>query len=158
ERGQSLRGHMRRRKFITLLGSAALAWPLAARAQQPERVRRIGMLSGLAANHPDAQAFKTAFLQGLQQLGWTDGRNVQIEYRWGGGNADNIRKYATELAALAPDIILVTGISVGPLLQATRTVPIVFAIVPDPVGSGYVASLAHPGGNATGFVLFEYAI
>jgi putative ABC transport system substrate-binding protein len=115
-------------------------------------VRRIGMLSGLAANHPDTQAFKTAFLQGLQQLGWTDGRNVQIEYRWGGGNADNIRKYATELAALAPDIILVT--SVGPLLQATRTVPIVFAIVPDPVGSGYVASLAHPGGNATGFVLF----
>ena len=149
---------MQRRKFITLLGSAALAWPLAARAQQPERVRRIGVLSGLAANHPDTQAFKTAFLQGLQQLGWTDGRNVQIEYRWGGGNADNIRKYATELAALAPDVILVTGTSVGPLLKATRTVPIVFTIVPDPVGSGYVASLAHPGGNATGFTLFEYGI
>ena len=149
---------MQRRKFITLLGSAALTWPLAARAQQPERVRRIGVLSGLAANHPDTQAFKTAFLQGLQQLGWTDGRNVQIEYRWGGGNADNIRKYATELAALAPDVILVTGTSVGPLLKATRTVPIVFTIVPDPVGSGYVASLAHPGGNATGFTLFEYGI
>ena len=111
----------------------------------------------MAENHPDTQALKAAFLQGLQQLGWTDGRNVQIEYRWGAGNADNIRKYVTELAALAPDVILVTGAaSVGPLLQATRTVPIVFTIVPDPVGSGFVASLAHPGGNATGFVLFEY--
>jgi putative ABC transport system substrate-binding protein len=114
-------------------------------------------LSGLAANHPDTQALKAAFLQGLQQLGWTDGRNVQIEYRWGEGNADTIRKYATELAALAPDVILVTGTGVGPLLQATRTVPIVFTIVPDPVGSGFVASLARPGGNATGFMLFEYA-
>ena len=134
-----------------------LAWPLVAHAQQPERVRRIGVLSGLAANHPDTQALNAAFLQGLQQLGWTDGRNVQIEYRWGAGNADNIRKYATELAALAPDVILVTGTAVGPLLQATRTVPIVFTIVPDPVGSGFVASLARPGGNATGFVLFEYS-
>jgi ABC-type uncharacterized transport system substrate-binding protein len=148
---------MKRREFITLLGSAAATWPMVARAQQPERVRRIGVLSGLAANHPDTQALKAAFLQGLQQLGWTDGRNVQIEYRWSEGNADTIRKYATELAALAPDVILVTGTGVGPLLQATRTVPIVFTIVPDPVGSGFVASLARPGGNATGFMLFEYA-
>ena len=150
---------MKRREFITLLGSAAATWPMVTRAQQPERVRRIGVLSGLAANHPDTQALKAAFLQGLQQLGWTDGRNVQIEYRWGAGNADNIRKYATELAALAPDVILVTGAaSLAPLLRATRTVPIVFTIVADPVGTGLVASLAHPGGNATGFVLFEYAI
>ena len=150
---------MQRREFIVLLGgSAAATWPMVARAQQPERVRRIGVLSGLAANHPDTQALKAAFLQGLQQLGWTDGRNVQIEYRWGAGNADNIRKYATELAALAPDVILVTGTAVQQLLQATRTVPIVFTIVPDPVGSGFVASLAHPGGNATGFTLFEYGI
>ena len=150
---------MKRREFISLIGSASVAWPLAARAQQPERVRRIGVLSGLAENHPDTQALKAAFLQGLQQLGWTDGRNVQIEYRWGAGDADNIRKYATELAALAPDVILVTGAaSVGALLQATRTVPIVFTIVPDPVGSGFVASLARPGGNATGFMMFEYAI
>ena len=100
---------MRRREFIVLLGGAAATWPMVARAQQPERVRRIGVLSGLAANHPDTQALKAAFLQGLQQLGWTDGRNVQIEYRWGAGYADNIRKYVTELVALAPDVILVTG-------------------------------------------------
>jgi putative ABC transport system substrate-binding protein len=150
---------MKRREFITLLGGAAVAWPIAARAQQPERVRRIGVLSGLAANDPLGKAIIAAFLQGLQQLGWTDGRNVQIEYRWGAGNADNIRKYATELAALAPDVITVAGsASVGAMLQATRTVPIVFAIVPDPVGSGFVNSLSRPGGNATGFMQFEYSL
>ena len=149
---------MRRREFITLLGGAAAAWPIAARAQQPERMRRIGVLSGLAANDPDSQARNAAFLQGLQQLGWTDGRNVQIEYRWGAGNADNIRKYAAELAALAPDVILVTGGAVEQVLQATCAVPIVFTVVPDPVGSGFVASLARPGGNATGFVQFEYSL
>jgi putative ABC transport system substrate-binding protein len=150
---------MRRREFITLIGGTAAAWPFTVRAQQPERVRRIGVLSGLAANYPDAQAQTAAFLQGLQQLGWTDSRNVQIEYRWGAGNADNIRKYATELAALAPDVIFVVGsASMGAMLQATRTVPIVFAIVPDPVGSGFVNSLSRPGGNATGFMQFEYSL
>ncbi|MGB7887943.1 MAG: ABC transporter substrate binding protein [Xanthobacteraceae bacterium] len=125
-----------RRKLIAALGGAAVAWPLVARAQQPERVRRIGVLSGLAANDPDTPALKAAFLQGLQQLGWTDGRNVQIEYRWAGGDADRIRKYAAELVALAPDVILSTGgLAIERLLQATRTVPIVFTIVPDPVGS-----------------------
>ncbi|MFZ0262992.1 MAG: ABC transporter substrate-binding protein [Pseudolabrys sp.] len=149
---------MQRREFITLLGGAAAAWPLAARAQQPERVRRIGVLSGLAVNDPESKPRTAAFIEGLQQLGWTVGRNVQIEYRWGAGNADNIRKYATELAALAPDVILVTGNAVQQLLQATRAVPIIFTVVPDPVGSGFVASLAHPGGNATGFMQFEYSL
>ncbi len=150
---------MRRREFITLLGGAAAAWPLAARAQQPERMRRIGVLMSLAADDPEGQARIAAFLQGLQQLGWTDGRNVRIDTRWGAGNADDIRKYAAELVALAPDVILATGsATVGPLLQATRTVPIVFAIVPDPVGAGFVDSLARPGGNATGFTTFEYGM
>jgi putative ABC transport system substrate-binding protein len=120
-------------------------------------MRRIGVLTGLAAN-PDSQARHAAFQQGLQQLGWTDGGNLQIEYRWGAGNADNTRKYAAELAALAPDVILVTGGAVEQMLQATRSVPIVFTVVPDPVGSGFVASLARPGGNATGFVQFEYSL
>jgi putative ABC transport system substrate-binding protein len=120
-------------------------------------MRRIGVLTGLAAN-PDSQARHAAFQQGLQQLGWTDGRNMQIEYRWGAGNADNIRKYAAELAALAPDVILVTGGALEQVLQATRSVPIVFTVVPDPVGSGFVASLARPGSNATGFVQFEYSL
>ena len=150
---------IRRREFITLLGGAAAAWPLVARAQQGERIRRIGVLMTLAADSPDAQANFAAFLQGLQQLGWTDDRNVRIDYRWGAGDADNIRKYAAELAALAPDVIFAAGgPSVGPLLQATRAVPIVFAAVPDPVGSGFVASLARPGGNATGFMQFEYSL
>ena len=149
---------MRRREFISFVGGAAISWPLAAQAQQAERIRRIGVLYGLAANNPDAQARHAAFQQGLQQLGWTEGRNVRIESRWGAGNADNTRKYAAELAALAPDVILVTGGAVEQVLQATRTVPIVFAVVPDPVGSGFVASLAHPGGNATGFVQFEYSL
>ena len=149
---------MKRREFITLLGGGAAGWPLAVRAQQPERMRRIGVLtSGAIADDPDGRARSAAFLQGLQQLGWTDGRNIRIDYRWGAGDADNLRKYAAELVALAPEVILATGsVSVGPLLQATRTVPIVFAYVPDPVGAGFVDSLAKPGGNATGFVLFEH--
>jgi putative ABC transport system substrate-binding protein len=149
---------MKRRAFITLLGGAAAAWPLAARAQQGERVRRIGMLSGGGtADDPDVQANVAAFLQGLQQLGWTDGRNLRIDIRWGAGNPDNVRKYAAELVALNPDVILTAGTStMAPLLQATHTVPIVFANVADPVGAGFVASLAKPGGNATGFTAFEF--
>jgi putative tryptophan/tyrosine transport system substrate-binding protein len=147
---------MRRRAFISLLGGAA-AWPLAARAQQGDRVRRIGVLNGQAADDPDAQTNMAAFLQGMQQLGWTDGRNVRIEHRWGAGNAANIRKYATELVGLAPDVILASGAApLAPSLQSTSTVPIVFATVPDPVGAGFVDSLARPGGNATGFMQFEY--
>ena len=143
---------MRRREFITLLGGAAATWPLAARAQQGERVRRIGVLLNLAENDPEGQARLGAFLQGLQQLGWTIGRNVQIEYRWGAGDPDRTRRYAAELVALAPDVILAAGGSaVGSLLQATRTVPIVFTQTLDPVGGGFVDSLARPGGNATGF-------
>jgi ABC-type uncharacterized transport system substrate-binding protein len=148
---------MRRRQFITLIGAAAV-WPLAARAQQSERVRRIGVLTGgPRPDDPDAQTNIAAFLQALQQLGWTDGRNVRIEYRWGLGNPADIRKSAEELAALAPDVILSTGTaSLAPLLQATRTVPIVFNNVADPVGAGFVDSLSRPGGNATGFMQFEY--
>src|ERR1700722_5891892 len=149
---------MKRREFITLLGSAAVAWPLAARAQQGERMRRVGVLQGLAADDPLAQANNAAFLQELQQLGWIDGRNVRIDFRWGAGDAADMRKYAAELVALAPDVILTPGSSVGPLLQATRTVPIVFVIVPDPVGSGFVDSLSRPGGNVTGFMTFEYSL
>ena len=148
---------MRRREFVTLIGAAAAALPLTARAQQPERMRRIGVLMGQAADDPQGKARVTAFLQGLQQLGWTDGRNAQIDIRWSRGNADEIRRYAAELVALAPDVILGSGSpAVGPLLQATRTVPIVFAAVIDPVGAGFVDSLARPGGNATGFTNFEY--
>ena len=139
---------MIRREFITLLGGAAAAWPVAARAQQGERVRRIGVLVG--AQHPDdpeSQANFAAFLQRLQQLGWDESRNVQIDYRWGLGNADNVRKYAMELAAIAPDVILAHATpTVGPLLQVTRTVPIVFPVIVDPVGAGFVESLARPGG------------
>jgi putative tryptophan/tyrosine transport system substrate-binding protein len=148
---------VKRRDFITLLGGAAAVWPLAAYAQQGERVRRIGVLMNLAAADLDAQANVAVFLKALQQLGWIDGRNVRFEYRWGAGSADNIRKYAAELVALAPDIILATGTAgMRPLLQATRTVPIVFANVADPVGAGFVDSLSQPGGNATGFMQFEY--
>jgi putative ABC transport system substrate-binding protein len=145
-----------RREFITLLGGAA-ACPLAARAQQAERVRRIGVLLSLSADDPQGQARLMAFVQGLQQLGWTDGRNMRIDARWSGGNADDARKYAAELVALAPEVILASGGSVaGPVLQVTRTVPVVFTITPDPVGAGFVASLARPGGNATGFTQVEY--
>ena len=138
---------MQRRELITLLGSAA-AWPLAARAQQPERMRRIGVLMNLAADDPEAQARIAAFLQGLQQLGWTVGRNVRIDYRWAAGDADDIRRYAAELVALAPDVILATGsATVGPLLQATRTVPIVFA--PSPIRLARASSIAWRGQAAT---------
>ena len=149
---------MKRRDFITLLGGAATAWPLAARAQQPERMRRIGVLSPFAADDPESMARVAAFLQGLGELGWTVGRNVRIDYRWSAGDAERTRKNAAELVALAPDVILATGSPVtAALLQATRTVPIVFVQVPDPVANGFVASLAQPGGNATGFATFDYA-
>src|SRR5260370_7655398 len=148
---------MRRRDFITSLGGAAI-WPLAARAQQGQRARRIGVLMNLASDDAIGQARVAAFLQGLQQLGWTDGRNVRIEARCGPSDADRIRKYAAELVELAPDVILAAGTpTLGPLLQATRAIPIVFVHVPDPVGAGFVDSLARPGGNATGFTLLEYA-
>jgi putative tryptophan/tyrosine transport system substrate-binding protein len=148
-----------RRQFITLLGGAAAAWPLGAHAQQAERTRRIGVLMHLAADDPEAQARIGAFLQGLQEWGWAVGRNVRIEYRWAAGDAERIRKYAAELVALAPDVILATGGAVvGPLLEATSTVPIVFAQTPDPVGAGFVTTLARPGSNATGFTIFEYGI
>jgi putative ABC transport system substrate-binding protein len=150
---------MRRREFITLLGGAGAAWPLAADAQQSEKVRRIGALMYLAADDPDSPALVAAFARGLQELGWIEGRNIQIDYRWGGGDLDRVRRYAAELVALAPDVILVTsGSALAALQNATRTVPIVFASVSDPVGAGYVASLARPGGNTTGFTLFEYSI
>jgi putative ABC transport system substrate-binding protein len=150
---------LKRREFITLLGGATAAWPLVARAQHGERMRHIGALIGSTANDPDAQVRYAAFLQGLQQLGWTDGRNVRIDIRWTGGNADDIRRYAAELVALAPDVILAGGgNTLEALLRATRTVPIVFAFVADPVGSGFVDSLSRPGGNATGFLQFEYSL
>jgi putative ABC transport system substrate-binding protein len=148
---------VKRREFITLLGGSA-AWPLAADAQQGEWMRRVGVLMTTAADDPEGQVRLAAFLQGLQQLGWIDGRNARIGTRWAAGNSDYARKYAAELLTFAPDVILAAGSqSVGPLLQATRTVPIVFVHVPDPVGAGAVDSLARPGGNATGFSLFEYA-
>jgi putative ABC transport system substrate-binding protein len=146
-----------RRKFLATLGGAA-AWPLAARAQQTDRVRRIGVLMNLTADDPEAPGRVAAFARGLGELGWTIGRNVRIDTRWAGGDADRSRRYAAELITLAPDVILAPGsLTVGPLLQATRTVPIVFVHVADPVGAGFVNSLARPGGNATGFILFEYA-
>jgi len=149
---------VKRREFITLLGGAA-AWPLAARAQQAERVRRIGVLMTTAADDPESLARVGAFLQGLQELGWTDGHNVRLEYRWGSGDAERIRKYAAELVALAPDVILVSGTSgLVPLHRETRTLSIVFVNASDPVGGGFVASLARPGGNATGFASIEYGM
>jgi len=148
---------MRRREFITLLGGAAATWPLAARGQQGERVRRIGVLINMAADDPEGHARITAFAQGLQEAGWTTGRNVRIDYRWGGGGADAMAKYAAELVALAPDVILAaTSSSVAALQRITRTIPIVFVQVIDPVSAGFVASLARPGGNATGFTIIEY--
>jgi len=150
--------YIQRRKFLATLGGAA-AWPLAARAQQAERVRRIGVLLNSVADDPAAQSRLTAFLQGLQQLGWTHGRNVRIDIRWGADDAERVRKSAAELVALAPDVVLTAGSpTTGPLLQATRTVPIVFVHVADPVGAGFVESLAQPGGNATGFASYEYGI
>src|SRR5438034_7953052 len=150
---------IKRREFITLIGGAAATWPPAARAQQGERMRRIGVLLPATADDPQRQAWFGAFLQGLAQSDWIIGRNVQIDTRWATANADAVRRHAAELAALAPDVILTPGAStVGPLLQATRTVPIVFAAVADPVGAGFVNSLAQPGGNTTGFMAFEYSI
>jgi putative tryptophan/tyrosine transport system substrate-binding protein len=150
---------MRRRKFIALLGSAAVAGPLAARAQQPDRMRRIGVLMNLAADDPDSQARIGAFLQGLQGYGWTIGSNVRIDYRWNIGDVDRFRRYAAELLAFAPDVLLtVGGQALTALQQATRAVPIVFVGVIDPVGAGVVDSLARPGGNATGFTLYEFGL
>jgi putative tryptophan/tyrosine transport system substrate-binding protein len=151
---------MRRREFITLLGSAAVTWPLSARSQQSvDRMRRIGVLMNLAADDAEGQARLAAFVQDLQQLGWTDGRNVRIETRWAAGDAGAFHRYAEELLALAPDVILAAATpSVQALQKVTRTVPIVFAIVADPVGAGFVDSLARPGGNVTGFTPFEYGI
>jgi putative ABC transport system substrate-binding protein len=147
-----------RRAFIGLLGGAA-TWPLAARAQQGERMRRIGVLMPAAVDDLDAQDRIAAFQRTLQQLGWTNGGNVQIDYRWSTSDAEAMRKNAADLVALAPDVILANGsASMGPLLHTTRTVPIVFVTVADPVGAGYVNSLARPGGNATGFVLYEFGI
>jgi putative ABC transport system substrate-binding protein len=149
---------MRRREFITLLGGAAAACPLVARAQQ-ERMRRIGVLMPFVAGDPEAQVRSTVFAQTLQQLGWTVGRNLQIDYRFAGGEADRVRQNAAELVALAPDVIMTVGsITVAPIQQATRTIPIVFTNVADPVGAGIVQSLARPGGNATGFTNFEYSM
>jgi putative ABC transport system substrate-binding protein len=149
---------MQRREFITLLGGAAVAWPLAVRAQQSERMRRIGVLMAIAADDPEAKGRIAAFQQGLNESGWTDGRNVRIDYRWAVGDADRVR-YAAELVALAPDVILATtGATVGALQQASHTVPIVFVTVIDPVGGGWVASLARPGGNATGFAAYEFSM
>ena len=149
---------MKRREFITLIGGAA-AWPVAARAQQGERMRRIGVLAAIAADEPEAQARNASFLQRLGELGWTVGRNVRIDYRWSADNADDIRRYAAELVALVPDVILATsGATVGALQRASRSVPIVFAGTIDPVGSGFVDSLARPGNNTTGFLLFEYSL
>jgi putative ABC transport system substrate-binding protein len=149
---------MRRRDFAKGIAGSVIGWPLGVHAQQPDRMRLIGALSGIA-DEPIVQARYATFLQGLKELDWTAGRNIRVEYRYGGGDLENTRRHAVELVALAPDVILATG---GPaterLLQATRTVPIVFVIVPDPVGSGLVARLSRPGGNATGFVQFEYSM
>jgi ABC-type uncharacterized transport system substrate-binding protein len=147
---------VRRREFITLLGGAA-TWPVAADAQQRERMRRVGVLMNLTPDDAEGQARLAAFLQGLQEAGWAVGRNVRIDLRWGGGDAESFRKQAAELVALSPDVVFASGIPAAtPLLQATRTVPIVFAQVVDPVGAGLVASLSRPGGNATGFTSPEY--
>jgi putative ABC transport system substrate-binding protein len=148
---------MRRREFITLLGSVAAAWPRIARAQRGERVRLVCILEGVSPDTPAAKARETAFVEGLQQLGWTPGRNVRIEVRWSGGDKAKARKHAAELIALAPDVIVASG-SLGAevMVEATHTIPIVFVIVPDPVGSGYVESVSRPGSNATGFMMFEY--
>ena len=148
---------MRRREFITLLGGATATWPVAVRAQQPERTRRVGILLPATAADTEFQTWVGAFLQALALLGWTIGRNLQIDTRWATSNAADIRRYASELAALAPDVILAHGAAtLAPLLQVTLTVPTVFVVVTDPVGAGLVDSLARPSGNATGFMNFEY--
>src|SRR6266446_10156375 len=151
-------GQLRRREFITLLGGAAAA-PFTAHAQQPTKMRRIGVLMGGNADNPEGQERLAAFLETLQQLGWTDGHNLRTDIRWAQGDADSVGRYAKELVALEPDVILTSGTApVAPLLRATRIVPIVFASATDPVGAGFVDSLARPGGNATGFMQFEYSL
>ena len=150
--------HIQRREFIVSLSSVA-AWPMAARAQQPDRMRRIGLLMNRTADNPEGQDRIAAFHQGLQELGWSVGRNVRIDTRWGGDDAERERKYATELVALTPDVILASGtLSVTSLQQVSRALPIVFAGVTDPIGAGFVNSLARPGGNATGFMIYEYSL
>src|SRR5262249_13674322 len=150
---------MKRREFIALIGGAAAAWPLAAKAQQPERMRRISLLMSTAAADPPNPPRLAALAQGLQESGWTIGRNLRIDYRWGEGDADTIRKYAAELVALTPDVILANGsVAVAAVQQISRSVPIVFTSVVDPVSAGFIESLARPGGNTTGFTLFEYSI
>ena len=150
---------MRRRDFIKGIAGSASVWPLASRAQQSERMRRIGVLFTGSADDQYGQVRNAAFLQALQEFGWTVSRNVRIDTRWGGADADRIRRNVAELVATGPDVILATGsANLGPLLQASRSIPVVFAVVPDPVGAGYVDSLARPGGNATGFMLYEYGI
>jgi putative tryptophan/tyrosine transport system substrate-binding protein len=150
---------MKRRNFLGVLGGAAAVWPLLARAQQAMPMRPIAVFTALAADDAEGQARITAFVQRLQELGWTDGRNMQIEYRWGAGDVSRIRRYAAELVALAPDVILANGGTImGPLQQVARDVRIVFVNVPDPVGAGFVTSLARPGGNITGFTVYEYGM
>jgi putative ABC transport system substrate-binding protein len=150
---------MRRREFIGLLGGTAVSWSTRIRAQQADKMRRIGALIPAVANDPQGQMRNAAFVQVLQQAGWTVGQNLHIDYRWSAGNEDDTRKYAMELVALAPDVIFASGsAAVAPLRRATRTIPIVFAVVPDPVGAGFVESLARPGGNITGFTGYEYGI
>jgi putative tryptophan/tyrosine transport system substrate-binding protein len=149
---------VKRREFITLLGGAAVAWPLMARAQRPSHIRRIGVLNALAEDDPEMQANLAAFRQALEKLGWTDGRNVRIDYRWGDADSGRIRADAKEFVGLNPDVILViSALALQPLLQETRSIPIVFTQIADPVGAGLVASLARPGGNLTGFTVAEFA-
>jgi putative ABC transport system substrate-binding protein len=150
---------MQRRDFITLLGGAAATWPFAARAQQPEPMRRIGILTGIAGEDAQTKVRVTAFSQELQKLGWAEGRNLRIDLRGGAGNVAETRKYAMELVALAPDVILASGATpVALLLEATHTVPIVFTIVVDPMGAGFIEKLSRPGGNATGYMMFDYSL
>jgi putative tryptophan/tyrosine transport system substrate-binding protein len=150
---------MQRREFIMLMGGAAAAWPLAARGQQPERARRIGALYSLTEDDPESAARRAAFEQAIKELGWTSGGNLRIDYRWSGNDPELIRKFTAELIALAPDVIVASGsVVVPPMVRATRDVPIVFLQVIDPVGSGLIASMAHPGGNVTGFTQFEYSL
>src|SRR5262249_26755824 len=150
---------MKRREFVTFLGGAAVFCSGIARAQQPDRLRFIGVLQGLAADDPAGEIRFTAFHDELQRLGWTDGRNLRIERRWGEGNADLMRREAIDMVALSPDVIMTTGgDATERVLQATRAIPVVFAVVPDPVGSGLVKRLSRPGGNATGFMQFEYSL
>jgi len=150
---------MQRREFITLVGGAVAAWPPVSSAQQPERVRRIGMLNSLAEDDPESVTRRAAFEQAIKELGWTIGGNLRIDYRWARNDFELIRRFAAELVALAPDVILTSGsIVVEPTIRATRNIPIVFLQVIDPVGSGLIESMAHPGGNVTGFTQFEYSL